>query len=159
MVRQACSNSAKHTNIGKHAAANNQWKLLRETHCRVLQGTQRKRQLWTLNQRVGGSSPPRLTIIFSELRQVERPAVFRCGKTCDVGRDNASSPPKHGPSNSSILTTSTPASASERVPPPYAITFRLVTAAPRKLKERNRSDYVRCFREIQSAAIKRLALL
>ena len=32
--------------------------------------------LWTLNQRVGGSSPPRLTIIFNDLRQAEGPAVF-----------------------------------------------------------------------------------
>ena len=30
----------------------------------------------TLNQRVGGSSPPRLTRIFGEWRQVQRPAAF-----------------------------------------------------------------------------------
>ena len=40
--------------------------------------TEENSVLWTLNQRVAGSSPARLTIIFNELRQAKAPAVFVC---------------------------------------------------------------------------------
>jgi hypothetical protein len=43
---------------------------LREKHWRVFRDTERKRLLWTLNQRVGGSSPPRLTISYPQIRNV-----------------------------------------------------------------------------------------
>ncbi len=50
--------------------------LLREKHCRVLKETERNGPLWTLNQRVGGSSPPRLTIESITYGQSEMAAFY-----------------------------------------------------------------------------------
>jgi hypothetical protein len=45
-------------------------KVLTETHCRVLGITQRNDRVWTLNQRVAGSSPARLTIILNDSNEL-----------------------------------------------------------------------------------------